>query len=387
MTNTDRSCPEQWPPRPVDADSNDPEVLRAALLREATDRNRAECIARMQTDVVKLAIDLLVREPDLVAFFGGLTKTMVEEAESHTCAVWLLDDDAQRCDLWLAYVKDQLYTPAMMAAKYENGEHAQKKFFCQSLSAHLVGHREGWDKTVEYTADDARLPAVVREFSVAQQWDVTIATPLVLGGRNLGWITLSHSRAADCQDGNWWRIVLIEAVAQQAALALHHSRVVAQSRVEERQKATLEERNRLARDIHDNLAQGFAAILMQLQGARREAGCVPPTLAGKLDTVVDIARMHLIEARRSVATLRPNVGRWGRGGLGAEAHCRERPAHHRRADRGQRRRTASFRRRRRARDHRDRAGGADQCRAPFARAAHHRQCGERSIDRRPIVGR
>jgi signal transduction histidine kinase len=102
--------------------------------------------------------------------------------------------------------------------------------------------------------------------------------------------------------------VLIEAVAQQAALALHHSRVVAQSRVEERQKATLEERNRLARDIHDNLAQGFAAILMQLQGARREAGCVPPQLAGKLDTVVDIARTHLIEARRSVATLRPNVG-------------------------------------------------------------------------------
>ena len=41
--------------------------------------------------------------------------------------------------------------------------------------------------------------------------------------------------------------------------------------VEERRKAMLEERNRLARDIHDNLAQGFAAILMQLQGAQREA--------------------------------------------------------------------------------------------------------------------
>ena len=46
----------------------------------------------MQTEVVKLALDLLVREPDIEGFFGALTKTMVEESESHTCAVWLLDE-------------------------------------------------------------------------------------------------------------------------------------------------------------------------------------------------------------------------------------------------------------------------------------------------------
>src|SRR5262249_38212434 len=59
---------------------------------------------------------------------------------------------------------------------------------------------------------------------------------------------------------------------------------------------------------HDNLAQGFAAILMQLQGAKREAGPLPPALAIKLDTAVELARTHLAEARRSVGTLRPNVG-------------------------------------------------------------------------------
>jgi signal transduction histidine kinase len=110
------------------------------------------------------------------------------------------------------------------------------------------------------------------------------------------------------ESDRWWRVELIEAIARQAALALHHSRVVEQSRVEERRKATLEERNRLARDIHDNLAQGFAAILMQLQGARRGGACLQPDLAAKLDTVVELARTHLAEARRSVGTLRPNVG-------------------------------------------------------------------------------
>jgi signal transduction histidine kinase len=109
-------------------------------------------------------------------------------------------------------------------------------------------------------------------------------------------------------ESNWGRVVLIEAIARQAALALHHSRLVEHGRVEARRKAILEERNRLARDIHDNLAQGFAAILMQLQAAQRESAALPPGVASKVATAVDLARTHLTEARRSVGALRPNVG-------------------------------------------------------------------------------
>ena len=106
----------------------------------------------------------------------------------------------------------------------------------------------------------------------------------------------------------WWRVVLIEAIARQAALALHHSRLIELNKLEERRKGILEERNRLARDIHDNLAQGFAAILMQLQGAQREAASLTPAVASRIETAIDLARTHLTEARRSVGALRPNVG-------------------------------------------------------------------------------
>jgi len=127
-----------------------------------------------------------------------------------------------------------------------------------------------------------------------------------LGGRHLGWMTVSSPLASE-PASQWWRIVLIEAIARQAALALHYSRLVELNRIEERRKGVLEERNRLARDIHDNLAQGFAAILMQLQAAQREAFSLPPGVAVKLETAVDLARTHMTEARRSVGTLRPNV--------------------------------------------------------------------------------
>ena len=94
---------------------------------------------------------------------------------------------------------------------------------------------------------------------------------------------------------------------KQATLALYYSRLVDQSLFEARRQAVLEERNRIARDIHDTLAQGFGAILMQLAvGAARAAPAASrqrPSSAST--TAVDLARTHLVEARRSVAALRP----------------------------------------------------------------------------------
>ena len=49
----------------VHPDERDPDVLRAALNREHAERRRAECLAKMQAGVVQLALDLLVREPDI----------------------------------------------------------------------------------------------------------------------------------------------------------------------------------------------------------------------------------------------------------------------------------------------------------------------------------
>ena len=293
---------------PAEASSSDPEVLRAALLRESLEHRRAECRSTMQTEVVKLALDLLVREPDIEGFFGGLTKTMVEESDSHTCAVWLIDDAGERCNLWLAYVKDRLFTPPKGIAR-ECADDASGKtaFPCDTMAAHLFGYSDGWNQTIEYECNDARLPNLIREFGQQVQWQTVVATPLLLGNRTLGWMTVCGVQPLE-PESHWWKVILIEAIARQAALALHHSRLIESKRVEERRKAILEERNRLARDIHDNLAQGFAAILMQLQGAQREAATLSPKVASSISTAVDLARTHLTEARRSVGALRPNVG-------------------------------------------------------------------------------
>jgi signal transduction histidine kinase len=300
------SCEYRFEP-PREVGSSDPDVLRPALIRESIERRRAECSAHMQTEVVQLAMDLLVREPDIEGFFGGLAKIMVEESESHTCAVYLIDESGEKSELWLAYVKDRLFTPPKGVMPSCAAESPGKQTFpCEDMASHLFNYKPGWDETVEYHFSDERLPESIRAFGANMNWQTTVATPLRLGSHMLGWMTVC-SVTPSAAESSWSRVVLIEAIARQAALALHHSRLVDQQRVEERRKAILEERNRLARDIHDNLAQGFAAILMQLQAAQRDARMLP-ALQPSISTAIDLARTHLSEARRSVGALRPNVG-------------------------------------------------------------------------------
>jgi signal transduction histidine kinase len=287
--------------RPAELASSDPEVLRAALLREHDERLRAECLATMQAEVVQLALDLLVREPDLEGFFGGLTKNMVEETESRGCSVWLIDHEADRCALWLAYMNDRLYTS-------RSGGLESLPFPHESFAHHLFAYKPGWTETTEYGVGDERLPQALRDFCPEGGVRGMVVAPLMIGGRTLGWFKLATASDASCEGARWWRTVLTEAIARQAALALHTSQVIERSRVEERRKAILEERNRLARDIHDNLAQGFGAILMQLQAAQLDVGTMLAPFAQKIETAIDLARTHMVEARRSVGALRPNVG-------------------------------------------------------------------------------
>ena len=286
---------------PAEAVSSDPDVLRAALVREHDARQRADCLAAMQAEVVQLALDLLVREPDIEGFFGGLTKTMVEDTESHGCGVWLLDDERTRCELWMAYRGDRLYLR-------RRGDLDSLPFPHDSLGHHLMAYTPGGPRrsSTERTIRGCRRLCARSRRQGRQAHDRHAARRRSREPR-LDQAVVPD--AARVRDASWWRIVLIEAIARQAALALHHNRVVERSRLEERRKAMLEERNRLARDIHDNLAQGFGAILMQLQAAQREGARVPPGVAAKLDTAVDLARTHMVEARRSVGALRPNVGR------------------------------------------------------------------------------
>jgi signal transduction histidine kinase len=75
-----------------------------------------------------------------------------------------------------------------------------------------------------------------------------------------------------------------------------------------RQAAVVAERNRMARDIHDTLAQGFTGVIVQLEAVEEALSQGLMAKAGEfLNRAGDLARESLQEARRSVRALRPQT--------------------------------------------------------------------------------
>ncbi|MFJ2028526.1 sensor histidine kinase [Streptosporangium sp. NPDC087985] len=92
--------------------------------------------------------------------------------------------------------------------------------------------------------------------------------------------------------------------AKLAALAEENATLQAQLLTSAHEAGVLGERQRMAREIHDTIAQGLTAILTQLEVADSVIDDVPAARS-RLNTVRTMARESLNEARRSVQALRP----------------------------------------------------------------------------------
>lgn len=95
-------------------------------------------------------------------------------------------------------------------------------------------------------------------------------------------------------------LILGQDLADQAAVAIANAQLLNQAR----ETATLEERTRLARDIHDTLAQGLTGVVVQLGAALRAQVVAPQDIQQHLILAQNMARESLAEARRSVWNLR-----------------------------------------------------------------------------------
>ena len=75
----------------------------------------------------------------------------------------------------------------------------------------------------------------------------------------------------------------------------------------ERREGMLQERQRLAREIHDTLAQGFTSVVMHLEAAEQALPDKLDILQKHLDQARSTARHSLEQARRVVQDLRPEL--------------------------------------------------------------------------------
>ena len=128
--------------------------------------------------------------------------------------------------------------------------------------------------------------------------------PLYFRDRGLGIMNITGP--------SWRRLTadelrLLSTIAYQVGIAVERARLAEESS----RLARAEERARIAREIHDTLAQGLTAIGLDIEGALRHLTGNPEEARTRLARALETTRGSLEEARRSVLDLRstPLAGR------------------------------------------------------------------------------
>ena len=158
--------------------------------------------------------------------------------------------------------------------------------------------------------------------------------PLYAHGRQLGVLNVA---SADWRELSADDLQLLYTIGDLLSIAVERARLFERSA----DLGALQERNRLARELHDTLAQSLTAIALQLESADAllEADGPAGAISVAVRRALELTRASLDEARRSVQDLRaaplvePHPGR-GVGSAGRSSDGSRGPRRQLRGDRG-----------------------------------------------------
>jgi signal transduction histidine kinase len=224
--------------------------------------------------------------------------------------------------------------------------------FDDYAASELALHEQGWHRTAEYlwhTSGRQAHEALVAQIEALAEWSAAANRASIAARAQAAWVvkglalglvgaaavlavaagfglanrlrrplaTLAAAAAA-IGNGNFAvrvpvsrddELGLLAQSMNQMAENLERSRAALETSLAERARRSralgvAEERNRLAREIHDTLAQGLTALTLQLEMADALLDDAPERARGSIQRALQLARANLQEARRSVLDLR-----------------------------------------------------------------------------------
>ncbi len=125
-----------------------------------------------------------------------------------------------------------------------------------------------------------------------------MVVPLSLKEQVIGMLVLTSSKKEAFTPHH---SVLALAIANQAAVAIENAWLYERAQA----LAAVEERQRLARELHDSVSQALYGISLGVHTARMQLDRNPNALAESLDYVLELAEAALIEMRALIFELRP----------------------------------------------------------------------------------
>ncbi|HEU5312893.1 MAG TPA: GAF domain-containing protein, partial [Candidatus Udaeobacter sp.] len=276
--------------------------LATHLVRIAVERNRAEQALRTSEQLARSHVDVMMRSLDVLAteaapekFIAEMLRTIGQHLHARGVLLWLRNQEDDSLRLHLVIEGDQQVAPDPEHPFIKDPQAWKRSLQLQEMlftKAPVV---------CDDIERDPRLGAEFREYLMNRGRKKFLAIPMFVLGEVRGFIGIQHVERGAYRPEE---IELAQALAHHVMLATHGAELAEQRR----HAVVLEERTRMARDIHDTLAQGFTGVIIQLDTSIEALRDEEPEDAAKhIRRARELARESLIEARRSVHALRPQA--------------------------------------------------------------------------------
>src|SRR5713101_6782083 len=203
--------------------------------------------------------------------------------------------------VWLLDEQGSPYLAASQALPPYLADHPERMTgFCLCLDTFVNGDLEGAANINVLRC--SRLKSAERDSdpsSLGLRFHASI--PIYAGNTPIGVLNVASE---DWRELQVEELQLLHIIGDQIGLAVQRARLSAEHTRAATRLATIEERNRLAREIHDTLAQGLSAISLQLETADAVVASRPQRAQEAIRRALSLARSNLEEARRSMIDLR-----------------------------------------------------------------------------------
>jgi signal transduction histidine kinase len=243
-------------------------------LTTLTDITRRLLAATELDDVLGIVVESAIRLSDAA---GAMVELIDEDRERLTALAWHGEPRA-----FYTWFSTSVLTDEFMAETAAGQALAYRR-------AVAVEDYATWPTT--YTYKQRALDLGIRAVAVA---------PLLVDGEPIGvlWVSDIQPRPFSPEE-----MAVVQALADQAALAIEHARLVQRGR----DAAIIEERARLARDLHDSVTQSVFSLGMLARAARTQYERDSDRLGSTLDRIGVLAQEALVEMRTLLLELQPST--------------------------------------------------------------------------------
>ena len=255
----------------------------------------SEQLARSHVEVMMRSLDVLATEAAPEKFIAEMLRTIGQHLDARSVLLWLRNQEDDSLRLRLMIKDDQ-----QVALDRDHPFVKDPRAWTRSPPFQEMAFTKG-PVVCDDIERDPRIGAELREYLMSRGRKKFLAVPMFVLGEVRGFIGIEHGERGAYRPQE---IELAQALAHHVMIAAHEIELDEQRR----HAVILKERTRMARDIHDTLAQGFTGIILQLEAVANAISRSQPKKVKKcLQRASDLARRSLNEARRSVHALRPEA--------------------------------------------------------------------------------